>query len=323
VLATIAFSAEALSQDAPSQTREQQDALWLANACEPTPVDTALWPRYEIGDVTVAMPIQYGVSRQVPFTLTFRWGSYGEVRIRMHRDSKYALDRQVASVRMKETWCEGSYGGYANRVHAWVERGRYHLATTWEPTWNGKEEWVFAQISTDRPEEARRLRAALNTMQPVRDDPSRNSKENENGWFWNPCLPDSADTWGWTRYDLHGVRFRVPPNVRHVKVPNTDELHFSTGHASLRLRLHNNASQLFAEVNTPQKRYRQCYNDVSGQLAELMSFRPGQTSYGFAALWPDADRGEWLAAVISGSRLEDVTLLRRVLYAIDFPGKKR
>ncbi len=108
-----------------------------------------------------------------------------------------------------------------------------------------------------------------------------------------------------------------------MKVPNVDELHFRVGQAHLRLRLHNDASRMFADVNKPDKTYRHCYQEISGQLAEVISLKPGQTSYGFAALWPDAERGEWLAAVITASRLADATLLRRVLFTIIFPDKHR
>jgi hypothetical protein len=324
LIAAIALSAEAHSQATQGMTREQADSLWLENACDPTPVDTTLWPRYRIGDVTIAMPPQYRVSRQVPYTLIFR-GSYGSMRLMMHRNAKYTLDRRSASPRPKETWCDGNYGGYHNEVHAWVEAGRYNFATKWEATWGGDDEgeWLGASFGSARPEEANRLRAALNTMQPVKDDPAKQSGGNPNGWFYNPCLPDSVDTWGWTRYDLRGLRLRAPREVRQVKVPNIDELHFRVGQAHLRLRLHNDASRMFADVNVSNKAYRRCYAEISGQLAEAISFKPGQTSYGFAALWPDAERGEWLAAVIQASRLEDATMLRRVLFTIIFPDKRR
>ena len=108
-----------------------------------------------------------------------------------------------------------------------------------------------------------------------------------------------------------------------MKVPNHDELHFRVGQANLRLRLHNDAGQVFAEVNNPGKTVRHCSEKISGQLTETISFRPGQTSFGFAALWPDAERGEWLAAVITASKVEDATLLRRVLFTITFPDKRR
>lgn len=141
-------------------------------------------------------------------------------------------------------------------------------------------------------------------------------------WFQAPCLPDSSDDWGWTRYDLRGMRIRVPPDVRHIKVPNLDELHFRFRRASLRLRVNRNASSLFREYATPLRMQRHCSDDIGGLLAEAVSFRNGAV-YGFAALWPDADRGEWLAAVIQGLSLPEVTYLRRSLFTIAFPDERR
>lgn len=142
-------------------------------------------------------------------------------------------------------------------------------------------------------------------------------------WFNEPCLPDSADSYFWTRYDLHGIRIRIPPEVRHVKAPDKDELHFRLGQATMRLRLQRDASRLFAEVYTPQQTRKHCWADLSGLLAEVISFGTGGAgSYGFAARWADADRGEWLTAIIAGSRAADVTLLRKTLFTIVFPDSR-
>ena len=62
--------------------------------------------------------------------------------------------------------------------------------------------------------------------------------------------------------------------------------------------------------------------ELGGLMAEVISLGGG-TWWGFAARWVDADRGEWLAVVISGSRFEDVTALRRTLFTIVFPGERR
>lgn len=141
-------------------------------------------------------------------------------------------------------------------------------------------------------------------------------------WFQQPCRGDSVDSWEWTRYDLHGIRIRIPREARHVKHPSIDELHFALGQARMTLRLHRDASQLFAQQYRPDMVRRQCAGELSGLLAEVISLGGG-TWWGFAARWADADRGEWLAVVISGSRFEDVTALRRSLFTIVFPGERR
>lgn len=140
-------------------------------------------------------------------------------------------------------------------------------------------------------------------------------------WFQQPCLGDSVDSFEWTRYDLHGIRIRIPRNARHVKHPGLDELHFALGRARMTLRLHRDASRLFAQQYRPELTRRHCTGEVGGRLAEAISMGGGSW-YGFAARWADADRGEWLAVVISGSRFDDVTALRRALFTISFPEER-
>ena len=155
---------------------------------------------------------------------------------------------------------------------------------------------------------------AQGAITPVRPDPT--------AWFQAPCQPDSSDDFGWTRHDLHGIRIRVPPGVRRVSVPNVDELHFRAGRATMRLRLHRDASELFTHYYRPDLTYKYCTDDIGGLLAEAVSFRQGIGFYGFAARWPDAERGEWLTVVIQGRTLDEVSWLRRALFTIVFPDER-
>jgi len=169
------------------------------------------------------------------------------------------------------------------------------------------------------------LAALVASVPPVlaAQSASESKRGDENAWFQSPCLPDSVDDFEWTRYDLHGIRIRVPREVRHIKMPSVDELHFRIGQASMKMRLHRDASQLFRAYYTPQRTRRHCSGDIGGSLAEVISFGSGGAGdWGFAALWADADRGEWLTAVIHGNRVSDVTLLRKTLFTIVFPGER-
>jgi hypothetical protein len=143
-----------------------------------------------------------------------------------------------------------------------------------------------------------------------------------NTWFQQPCQGDSVDTWGWTRYDLHGLRIRVPREARSVPVPGGDELKFRKGRATLRLRLHRDAREMFRQVNQPTNVHRHCLDEVGGILAEVISFG-SPLNPGYAANWADADRGEYLTAIVYGSSADDVTFLRRALFTIQFPGERR
>lgn len=307
-------------------SREEEEAAFLADACEPTPVDTTLWPRHRISDVTLAIPPHYRLSQRIPNTLLFR-SSNASIRIIRNVTSRYDImgpRRGTSRPLAKETWCDpANYGGYHSVVHAYIYQGGYSFAIKWQP-FDGDDmsEWVSAGFSTSRYEEAVRLRAALNTIRHMKDDPAmKASGGNPSVWFYNPCLGDSVDTWGWTRYDLRGVRLRAPKEVRQVKATIKDELNLNIGKASLRLRLHNDSAKVFAELNLPQTVNRRCDADISGQAAEVFSFKPGENSYGLAVRWPNADSGEWLEAVIQSSNLDDAAKLRRTLFTITFPGK--
>ena len=98
--------------------------------------------------------------------------------------------------------------------------------------------------------------------------------------------------------------------------------HFQKGRARMRLRLHNDASQLFAVYRQPTKAYKYCQGEMAGLAIEAVSFRDNG-NYGFAARWADADRGEWLAAVVTAPTIHEATALRRSLFTLTFPGMKR
>lgn len=146
--------------------------------------------------------------------------------------------------------------------------------------------------------------------------------DKNDAWFQEPCLGDSSDTWGWTRYDLHGISIRVPRGARNIPVPGGDELKFASGRATLRLRLHRDAREMFRQINLTRSVQRRCMDSVGGILAEVISFGTIMNP-GFAANWADADRGEYLTAVVSGWSIEDVAFLRRALFTIHFPGERR
>ena len=143
-------------------------------------------------------------------------------------------------------------------------------------------------------------------------------------WYSYPCLPDSADSFEWTRYDLRGIRIRVPADIKRVPHPEPNELLFQKGRARMRLRLHNDASQLFAQYGQAERGVRVFTCELVGQLAEAMTFVGPPTTgragtLGYAVRWPDADRGEWLTAVITATSMADATALRRTLFTIAFP----
>jgi hypothetical protein len=217
--------------------------------------------------------------------------------------------------------CDAEYGGFPTEALSWRGQGQYVAVAQW-PRLNEPSERnaVHAIIRTTRLSDAAALRLALHTIQ--RTEVATDLPEgNPDAWFYSPCLSDSVDSFEWTRYDLRGIRIRVPRQFRREPYPSPDELHFKSGQTTLRLRLHNDASQLFAQYHRPGNTFRYCTGEMGGLAVEAVSLgtvlRPG-----FAARWADADRGEWLTAVVQGRSLAEVTALRRALFTLTFPGAK-
>jgi hypothetical protein len=304
------------AQETPPGT-VSADQAWVRSVCDPASPDPSGWPRYQLGNITIAVPPEYRRGRDTGFNLRF---SRGTALLTV------ALTRQVSAGLVEynvpgQVVCEASYGGFPTEVVSFRRNGEYWTVARWERL-NEPAERVSVQASvrTTRLADAEALRLALHTIRRA-EEVQQGSVPDANAWMHSPCLGDSVDSFEWTRYDLHGIRIRVPREVKHVKVPNLDELHFRYRSATMRLRLHRDASQLFASYYTPQRTRRYCAGELSGLPADMISLGGG-ADFGFAARWPDADRGEWLAAVITGNRLEDVTVLRRTLFTIVFPGAR-
>lgn len=309
----------ASTQDPPEPTELQSitaDQAWVRTVCDPASPDTTGWPRYQLGNVSIAVPPEFRRGRDRGFTLVFSRGS-ASMAITLTRESSMGLQgyNQPGQV-----VCEAYYGGFQTEALAWHGQGQYQAVAQWarlnEP---GERNSVQAMIRTTRLRDAEALRLALHTIQRTANV-AEAPESNADAWFYSPCLGDSVDSFEWTRHDLRALRIRVPRDIRRVPYPSPDELHFQSGQATLRLRLHNDASQLFAQYYRPDITYRHCAGEIAGLPVEAISFRPGATSYGFAARWAGADRGEWLTAIIQGRSLEQVTALRRALFTLTFPG---
>ena len=314
VAATLAACAP--SQEPPEPVSLTADQEWIRTACDPASPDTTGWPRYQLGNVSIAVPPVYRRGRDDGFSLRFRRGTSTLV-IMLGRQSAFSL---LGYNRLNQVVCDAHFGGYPAEALSWRGRGEYLAVAQWERLNEPSDRSaVQAIVRTTRLVDAEALRLALHTIQrtaAVADTATTNA----NAWFYSPCLSDSVDSFEWTRYDLRAVRIRVPREFRRVPFPSLDELHFRSGQTTLRLRLHNDASQLFAQYYQPRTTYRHCVGEIGGLAVEAISFRPG---WGFAARWADADRGEWLTAVVHGQSLDQVTALRRALFTLSFPGTKR
>lgn len=284
----------------------------MRSVCDPASPDTTGWPRYQLGNISIAVPPAYRRGRPQGFSLQFSGGT-ATMGIMLGRQSAFSL---LGYNRPGQVVCEADYGGFPTEALSWRGRGEYFAVARWERL-NEPDERnsVQAIIRTTRLRDAQALRMALHTIRRTTD--TVGSGGNPDAWFHAPCDSDSVDSFEWTRYDLRALRIRVPRDIRHVPYPDLNELHFQKGRARLRLRLHNDANKLFTEYYTPDKTYRHCQGEMSGRAVEAISFR--FRGYGFAARWPDADQGEWLAAVITAPTLAEATALRGTLFTLTFP----
>jgi hypothetical protein len=238
------------------------------------------------------------------------------MNVMLTRQSTYTL---LGYNRPGQVVCEAYYGGFLTEVLSWRGRGEYLAIARWERLNEPAERnSVQAMITTTRLRDAQAMRLALHTIQrttAVEESPGANP----DAWFHAPCASDSVDSFEWTRYDLRSLRIRVPRDIRRVEYPDLNELRFQKGRATMRLRVHNDARDLFARYYVPQKTYRHCLGEMSGLAFEAVSFREPTGSYGFAARWDDADRGEPLTAIITAPTLAEATALRRTLFTLAFP----
>jgi len=297
------------------------DQEWVQSVCLPASPDTTGWPRYQLGNMSIAVPPEYRRGRTNGFSLRFSRGT-STLTVMLGRQSAFTL---LGYNRPGQVVCEADYGGFPTEALSWNGRGEYLAIARWdrlnEPDARPS---VQAMIRTTRLRDAQALRLALHTIQRSSSMDAAEPVVNADAWFHAPCAGDSVDSFEWTRFDLRAVRIRVPRDIRRVEFPDPSELHFRKGRATLRLRLHNDASSLVSRYIESGSAYRTCQGEMAGLAVEALSFREStRGSYGFAARWADADRGEWLGAVITAPTLAEATALRRALLTLQFPGTRR
>ena len=313
----LVITACASTQKAEEPTSVTADEQWVRSVCDPAPIDSTGWRRHQLRNISISVPSAYQPGRSDGFNIRFIRGS-AALWLRTGRMNEFSL---LGFNQPGQVNCQTDFGAHPGDAVAYRYRGTYFVAVHW-PDLNHPDERpsVIASISATRLQDAQALLLSLHTIQKTTMVAAQ--VPNADAWFYSPCLTDSVDSFEWTRYDLHGIRIRVARDIRRVPHPNIDELHFKRGRAELRLRLHNDASRMFAEVNKPDRRFRYSHCELAGRLVETMSLRQGAW-YGYAALWPDADRGEWLAAVVTAPTLAEATAMRRSLFTISFPEQRR
>lgn len=319
ILASLALvlTACASTQKAEEPASVTADEQWVRSVCDPASIDSTGWRRHQLRNISISVPSAYRPGRSDGFNMRFNRGSAG-LWLRTGRANDFTLLRFNQPDQVN---CQTDFGAYPGDAVAYRYRGGYFATVHW-PDLNDPDERpsVIASISATRLQDAQALLLSLHTIQRTAIVAAQ--APNADTWFYSPCLSDSVDSFEWTRYDLHGIRIRVARDIRRVPYPNIDELRFKKGRAEMRLRLHNDASQLFTVYNKPDRTFRHAHCELAARLAETISFRLGAW-YGYAALWPDADRGEWLTAVVTAPTLAEATAMRRSLFTISFAEQRR
>jgi hypothetical protein len=138
-------------------------------------------------------------------------------------------------------------------------------------------------------------------------------------WWENPCVEvNEAEVPTGKRIALDAVSFLVPSSLKLVS-RRQFEIELREVFTRVRARLARDGAELYREYDRPNLRYHYCQQDVAGRMAEAFSFRQGP-AHGFAVLWPDAYRDEWLTIVIMSEDPEKTGRLRRqVLASLVFP----
>jgi hypothetical protein len=139
-------------------------------------------------------------------------------------------------------------------------------------------------------------------------------------WMRYPCQLLVVDEFGWRADSLEGLRYHVHGSLRSRPMRHRQDRRYESRnrHRVLELRLLVTAPPIYAlGTNLQQLRHAEC--SIAERLAYVVTGRAG-FEYHTRVLWPDIGDGQSLLAVASGRTLEDVQVLRGVLFTMRFPG---
>lgn len=144
---------------------------WVQRGCHTESFDTAGWPRYRVGDVTIAVPPEYPGATAVPYAMVFRRNRNNSLGVQLVRDNQSQLDYFMQRAPRNEAWCYARYGKYDVEVRSSYEKGVYSTSLRMPAYWGGKDEghWLQASLRASTLEDATVLRHAMRTLASVSD----------------------------------------------------------------------------------------------------------------------------------------------------------
>jgi hypothetical protein len=146
----------------------------------------------------------------------------------------------------------------------------------------------------------------------------RGESERTPSWFDAPCQEVVADTFGWRPDTLGRVSFRLPSVVRVRGARDFRERSYQYNRGSLYLLLTPDAGDVFRRYSLGSDRWRHGVCSIGSRPAEVANAMEG-TEYVTAVRWMEADGNLVLVAIARGRLLEEVQMMRAVLFTMRFP----
>lgn len=136
-------------------------------------------------------------------------------------------------------------------------------------------------------------------------------------WYIEPCEVPSFDDFGWRLDSIGPIQLRLPPAVRLVAGQSYDRREYRYGAGVLQLWLAPDAGELYRGRVFGSAVWRQTSCSIADRPADVGT--PLQKNqFGAVVRWSEAAPDETLVALISALRLEELRLLRAVLFTLRF-----
>src|SRR5262245_21888213 len=120
IVAVLACSRAA--SDPPETLSPNADRAWVQTVCEPAMPDTLGWPRYQLGNVSIAVPPQYKRTRFMGHSLRFIRGDKTVMTVALGQETAFHL---LGYNLPGQAGCDAHYGGYPTDALSWSGRGEY------------------------------------------------------------------------------------------------------------------------------------------------------------------------------------------------------
>lgn len=147
--------------------------------------------------------------------------------------------------------------------------------------------------------------------------------ERDTTWLRYPCQLLVVDEFGWRADSLHNVQYRVHSSLRRRPGAKLYERRYETAnrHSRLFLQIPVSApSGIEMGAGLQQLRYAEC--SIADRLAQVVTGRAG-FEFHTRVVWPDIGDGRAMVATASGRTIEEVQVMRAVLFTMRFPGLDR